>query len=424
MSLKEEIESLKNEYSNENPELFKKLDMIVNAHPQWDKGINGADNLTTVLLYEYVKALHISDEMIEDRINNRLVAIRYGHFKSPEDDNIYSEGDSITSQNYIEKNATCGAHTVNNISNGNMESAIVLFDNIIHNDGNKDHYTDLTSLQDLRSTFFHELTHVIEYSRKKISDLTEKERKNLIIQNNDSLYVNFSMDLGTENKTFSEYKQILQEYLNNNEYIFFSGISTIEINKNCTKRIMHNRISEGATEAIARMVLDSVKEKPYDSSRYVLPVKAANCIFDTLKEKDFDPVQTYLTDSFELIKKLEEQKDGKKDLLHYMSEYVDFEDYIKARIGRDTYLPNANIKNALGFVEPKTDSELKKLLAYILNNNISISNEGNTLITNVFNFSQKISNAKKIGKSKDDIDDQFLTNFSSNYKAKLNFNAR
>ena len=424
MSIKEEIENLKNEYSNENPELFKKLEKIVNAHSQWDKGINGADNLTTVLLYEYVKALHINEEMIEDKINNRLVSIRYGHFKSPEDDNIYSEGNSVTSQNYIEENATCGAHTVNNISNGNMESAIVLFDNIVHNDGIKDHYTDLTNLQDIRSTFFHELTHVMECSRQKISDLTDEERKELIIQNNDSLYVNFLIDLGTENKTFSEYEQILQEYLKNNEYIYFSGISTIEINKNCTKRIMHNKISEGATEAIARIVLDSVNEKPYDPDRYILPVKAANCIFDTFKEKDFDPVQTYLTDSFKLIRKLEEQKEGKKDLLHYMSEYVDFKDYTKARIGRDTNLSNTNVKNDLGFVEPETDIELKKLLNYIITNNISLSNEGNELIKKVFTFSQKISNAKKAGGSKDDIDNKFLNDFNSKYKAKLNFNAR
>ena len=90
-----------------------------------------------------------------------------------------------------------------------------------------------------------------------------------------------------------------------------------------------------------------------------------------------------------------------------------------ARIGRDTRLLTTNVNKDLGFIEPTTDDELKKLLVYIKNNSIKLSNEANVLIANVSTFAQKISNAKSIGQSKDDIDEQFFKDVNSKYKAKM-----
>ena len=106
--------------------------------------------------------------------------LRFGDFKKGEDDDIYYDGLSATSDGYKEKcriHHHFGAHALTyNDKNGKNKSAIVLFDGrqeeVINGVNQRLSGIDLQDLADIRETIFHEWTHVMERCTVKASQLT------------------------------------------------------------------------------------------------------------------------------------------------------------------------------------------------------------------------------------------------------------
>lgn len=83
---------------------------------------------------------------------------------------------------------------------------------------------------------------------------------------------------------------------------------------------MHNQISEGSTEFIARKIMEVVGDEVRHPDRYAEQVKLIGRVFDALGLSN--AISTYLTEPRKIVKILEEKDIEGKDALHYMSETV------------------------------------------------------------------------------------------------------
>ncbi|MBP3502245.1 MAG: hypothetical protein J6K42_02040 [Clostridia bacterium] len=180
---------------------------------------------------------------------------------------------------------------------------------------------DLHDLSDIRGTIFHEWTHVMEKSILQASELTSDD---IVHIDGDSKYINAMVDNSQSMQDFGNYIANVNNLISSNATITFNGISTIEINqnKNPHNRIMHNQISEGATEYIARLVTEMVGDKVIDPDRYKTQVDFVRKIFESLGVDE--ALTTYFTAPHKLISKLENMKVKDTDVLHYLSDFVDF----------------------------------------------------------------------------------------------------
>ena len=319
---------------SENKVLLKYIQEVVQVQNQigkWDNGPKENNNLTEILIYEYATSLEkitkgkITSQFVVDKLTKQLGTLRYGDFQKGIDDNITYDNYSVTSITYKQNcriNSKFGAHTIDYLDDNQETSAIVLFDNkqIYLNDQAKTIYLsgiNLDDLFDIRLTIFHEFTHIMEQVAIKTSNLTKQD---IVYYHGNSIYINTKLSPSLTIEEYKKYIDNVEELLTSNATITYSGITTIEINNNTNKRIMHNQISEGATEYIAKLVM---QELNYDTKKDCRYAKAVNIIKSIFASKGIsESVTTYLTSPKDIIVYLESIDVEGKDLLHYISEQI------------------------------------------------------------------------------------------------------
>ena len=319
---------------NELIEYIQKIAQEKIDSGDWDKGISGQDDaLVENLLYEYSSSIEkltegkITARQVIDKLSKNMGKLRFGDFKSDVDYGILYDGLSVTSDDYKNKcriDTQFGAHALTyKDENGEEKSAIILFDDkqekTIGGVNKKLSGIDLQDLSDIRGTIFHEWTHVMERCLVKSSELTKDD---IIHKEGNSIYINSMLSPELAKKEYEDYINNIDSLLQSDIEISFGGISTIELNdeKDSNKRIMHNQISEGATEFIARKVMQTLGEQVKHPDRYSKQVRMIGKIFEGRGLSDY--LTMYLTKPYELIRKLENEKVQNKDMLHYISGYI------------------------------------------------------------------------------------------------------
>jgi hypothetical protein len=325
------------EKNSKDDELIEYIEKAVKAKVStgdWDKGIaDQSGSLVSMLLYEYSSSIEkltdrkIPAKQVIDKLSNKMGTLRFGDFKPGIDDEITYDGLSVTSDEYKKKcriDTHFGAHAITyKDKNGEEKFAIVLFDDkqekVIDGKNRKLSGIDLSDLGDVRGTIFHEWTHVMEKCLVKASELTKED---IIHKNGDSVYINSMLSPTLSKQEYQDYVDNIDNLLQSDAEIQFAGISTIELNdsRDPDKRIMHNQISEGATEFIARKVMETIGQPVKHPERYSEQVKIIGGIFEGRGLSDC--LTTYLTEPYKLIKTLENEKVEDKDTLHYISDYI------------------------------------------------------------------------------------------------------
>lgn len=341
------IVNVLNEYkTNDTIGLFEKIQNIITCKEgKWDTGLPGQNQeLTAMLLYEYATSIEkiskgkLSAEFVIDKLAQNMGTFRFGDFKSGQDDNILYDNQPVTSEEYKKYcriNSNFGAHQVEYEENGKRKYSVALYDD-------KQQYTTsdgvthllsgirLDDINDIRHTVFHEWTHVME---KNIFRGNELRKEDLILQEGDSTYINVNLGPDLTMEGYKKFIENVDSYLQSDREIVFSGYSTIEINerKSPNKRIMHNIISEGATELISRMVLENLGIEVKDKSRYAEQTDFARQIFESLGIDN--AILQYFTASNNIIKYIEGKEIDGKSALHYASNYFSllgkFEKFLK-----------------------------------------------------------------------------------------------
>ena len=333
-----DIRSIVEKYKKDDPELFEYIGNLVSrkaVEGKWDKGIEGeSEDLTQMLLFEYSTAIEkitkgkIPAKFVVDKLDSMMGKMRYGSYKKGLDDEVLYDGMPVTSSKYTESTrykSNFGAHAPTYTEDGKEKCAIVLFDNrdTFEVDGKRVALSgiDLTNLSDIRGTTFHEWTHIMEKSLVKASDLS---REDIILEEGDSTYINSCISADLSMDEYKEYIASVDSLLNSDNEILFGGISTIEINERISpnRRIMHNQISEGATEFIARLVTKEVGDEVLDKTRYSDKVEFVERYFNSIGIDN--AVATYVTDSRAMIRDLENRKINGRSLLHESSRHLDF----------------------------------------------------------------------------------------------------
>lgn len=325
-------------YEKENPELFQYIKGLVEEKYKagiWDKGIEeDSQDLVSMLFYEYATSIEkltkggIFSKEVIDKLSSKIGRLRFGDFKKDLDNNVMYDGINVTSNSYknlFRRENGFGAHSPTYIDeNGETKTAIALFDNeqkIIVDDKEK-RLTgiNLRSLADIRQTFFHELTHIMERCTEKTDQLTKED---IILIENKSIYINEALN---EQELIKKHRQYINDDIDKllipDSEKTFQGISTIEIvpRPDGFKKIIHNQISEGATEYIANKVLETIGEKVKDPSRYKEQKEIIGEIFE--KKGLSESITTYLTKPYKIINELESIKLENTNLLHYLSNHI------------------------------------------------------------------------------------------------------
>ncbi len=331
-----EVDKIFDKYENENSDLIEYIQKVIEEKQKagdWDTGIKGqSDKLISVLMYEYASSIEKLTEgkypakQVIDKLHDQMGKFRIGDFKLGDDDDITYDDESVTSDEY-KKNCRIdkkfGAHAiVYEDAQGESKTAVVLFDNTQVDTIDGEQVTlsgiNLQDLSDIRHTVFHEWTHIMERCMIKASQLSKDD---IIFTNGKSTYINSMLSPKLSRQEFDKYISSVDDLLASDVEILFGGISTIELKKHKEKRIMHNQISEGATEYIARLVMETVGDKVKHPERYADKVQIIESIFT--KNGLSEMLTTYFTEPHKIIKSLESKRVKNKDMLHYISEYVD-----------------------------------------------------------------------------------------------------
>lgn len=344
-----DIKDIVEKYKAEDPKLFEYIGRLVEEKAQegkWDKGIDDeSEDLTQMLIYEYATSLEkitkgkVSAKFVVDKLSSQMGKMRYGEYKKGLDEDVTYDNVPVTSKEYTEMcrvKSNFGAHAPTYIEDGREKCAIVLFDNSQQYDYNGKPVTltgiDLSNLSDVRGTAFHEWSHIMEKCFIKASDL---KKEDIIYKEGDSTYINACLSPDLTMEEYKDYIANVDNLLQSDEEVMFGGISTIEINerKSPNRRIMHNQISEGATELLSRLVMKEVGDVVIDPTRYEDKVKFVEKVF---KSQGIDEaVATYVTDSRALTRELEERKINGQSLLHYSSRHLDFLGNVEGVLARD-----------------------------------------------------------------------------------------
>ena len=344
-----DIKDIVEKYKAEDPRLFEYIGRLVDEKAQqgkWDKGIDDeSEDLTQMLIYEYATSLEkitkgkVSAKFVVDKLSSQMGKMRYGEYKKGLDDDVTYDNVPVTSKEYTEMcrvKSNFGAHAPTYMEDGKEKCAIVLFDNSQQYDYNGKPVTltgiDLSNLSDVRGTVFHEWSHIMEKCFIKASDL---KKEDIIYEEGESTYINACLSPDLTMEEYKDYIANVDNLLQSDEEVMFGGISTIEINerKSPNRRIMHNQISEGATELLSRLVMKEVGDEVIDPTRYEDKVKFVEKVF---KSKGIDEaVEAYVTDSRALTRELEERKIDGQSLLHYSSRHLDFLGNVEGTLARD-----------------------------------------------------------------------------------------
>ena len=356
-----DIKSIVDSYrKDDSRDLIDKITRIIKAQDgKWDLGIDeSSKDLTAMLLYEYSTAIEkmtdgkVSAEFVIRKLTTNMGTFRYGDFKRKADDHITYGGMPVTSEAYklhtrVENGF--GAHQVDyKDETGRPKFSVVLFDDkqkFKTRDGRKLvlHGIDLSDLNGIRHTAFHEWTHIMEKSFVRSSTLKKEDviledgdsvirqapylfnasimdnfkivKEDVILEDGDSIYINACLSADLEMFEYKNFILNVDKMLESGQDILFGGISTIEINekKSPYRRIMHNQISEGATEYIALEVMKVLGFEVKDKSRYEDRRQIVNQIFSSIGKKQ--AIADYLTSSNKLISMLESRKFNGKPLL-------------------------------------------------------------------------------------------------------------
>ena len=358
-----DIDKIFSVYQNENSYLIEYIQKIAiekQKSGDWYLGILAqSPNLLVILMYEYATSIEkltsgkISAQQVVDKISSQMGIFRIGDFIKGKDDKITYDGYSVTSDEFKKKcriEDQFGALTTEYYDKeGKHKSAVSLFDNnqfaIIDGKKYQLYGINLRDLGDIRQSAFHEWTHIMEECIVKACQLS---REDIIFENGKSIFINSKLCPMLSREEFEQYIYNIDNLLNSDEEVYFSGITTIEIEnkKNPNGRIMHNKISEGVTEYIARLVMETIREEIKHPERYFKQVKIAEGIF---KGRGLsDTLVTYFTESYKLIRSLESTRVCKKDMLHYISNYINSAHYIK-RFNKLKIDQNGNVQ--LGFIQ-------------------------------------------------------------------------
>lgn len=344
-----DIKDFVEKYKAEDPKLFEYIGRLVEEKAQegkWDKGIDEeSEDLTQMLIYEYATSLEkitkgkVSAKFVVDKLASQMGKMRYGEYKKGLDEDVTYDNVPVTSKEYTEMcrvKSNFGAHAPTYMEDGKEKCAIVLFDNSQQYDYNGKPVTltgiDLSNLSDVRGTAFHEWSHIMEKCFIKASDL---KKEDIIYKEGESTYINACLSPDLTMEEYKDYIANVDNLLQSDEEVMFGGISTIEINerKSPNRRIMHNQISEGATELLSRLVMKEVGDEVIDPTRYEDKVKFVEKVF---KSQGIDEaVAIYITDSRALTRELEERKIDGQSLLHYSSRHLDFLGNVEGTLARD-----------------------------------------------------------------------------------------
>ena len=322
MKLELELESLLNEYSQDidlyDENKRSKLEIIkkITKNKDWDNiDIEGNKEygLTQILLYEYSTSIEkltngkVSYKQVTEKLSNLMEKLRYGKWKEQDSGIKYGEI-SVTDSVYRKNEGKeFSAQTIDYIdANNQLKMAVIAYD---RNEGEGINFKDIN---DIRQTFFHEWTHVMELDKIKTNQETEVSLNGRIFKNNEK----------------KENGEIWGEGLVTREYGTNAKLYATNVDAIGNKRIMHNQIDEGAVELIARKVMGNVlgeerAKKVINSKRYYPNVKVIQELMKAGGEERF--ITLFTTNSQKLISMLEKINIEDRDALHYMSDFVNDE---------------------------------------------------------------------------------------------------
>ena len=318
--MKEELEDLLEEYSkdiDENDEEGRaKIDVIreLLQDKDWEYELNqNGENIgfiNELLIYEYSTGI---EKLTGGRVNYRDVAtkltsiigkLRFGKWQE-QDSNVKYDGMSVTDEEYRQTvGRSFGAQSIDYIDeDNNFKMAVIAYDK---NEGDG---IDFSNINDIRHTFFHEWTHIMELDRVKANEETEVTIDGRVFKNNEKKANGEIWGTGLVTR---EYGENAEKYAGGTDC-------------NGNKRIMHNQITEGMVELIARKIMSELigKEnlsKAIDEERYVPNIKVAQILMNTFGEEEL--ISMFTSNSQELIKKLENIKIEDRDALHFISDFV------------------------------------------------------------------------------------------------------
>lgn len=329
-----DISLLTEKYKTENSSLWNKIGKVIESKGnKWDRGVEGQSlELTQLLIYEYATSLEeitngeLTSEFVVEKLSKTLGTIRFGDFKKGQDDHIRYDNMPVTSDEYKKKcrmKDGFGAHQIDYEEGGKHLYSTVIFD------GTQQYQTEdgqvhtlsggkLYSLDDIRQTLFHEWTHVMEKCLVKASELTKED---IIQTRGDSTYINAYLSTDLTMDEYLEYIQNVEQMLSTQEKVLFGGISTIEINerKSPNRRIMHNQISEGATELISKKIMEHLGGK-IEEERYGQQANFVERVFDSMGMEH--AIATYLTSSNKIISYIESKNHDEKDILRDANSFI------------------------------------------------------------------------------------------------------
>lgn len=282
--------------------LEEKVKNLINEkNGKWDIGCIQNPNILNDLLCEYIKTLSsisgLTEDFILQKLRNELEVLRFGDFTSQ--DNFLYDGINVNSYDFKNKYRNNGGFGAITLDTVNGKKAVYVFD------GSGNYYgINLSDLNDIKHTLYHELTHVMEESLVDNKGIINLQNNSAIVTGNCSPH--------------KEFEQYLNE--RNEKQIYTKGIVTHEF-KNSGDKIYHNMISEGCTELIARLILEKNNIPIPHSNRYIEYITMAKILFDYYGE---NALKDYLTDSSKLINFFINEKIADTNLLFYADHFKDF----------------------------------------------------------------------------------------------------
>lgn len=300
-----------------------KIDVIrekIDNHLDWDKtlpefkGKYEQPEVLAMLLYEYSTGLEnltegkISYKNVIEKMSSLMGKMRFGKWNE-NDSNVKYCNVPVTNPEYRENTGKgFGAQTIEYIEDNKLQMAAIAYDN---NEGNG---IDLSDINDLRHTFFHEWTHIMELdkvvgSKEQFVNIDSRTYCNSEEKENGEVWGN--------GLTTREYGENAEKYAEH-------------IDKQGRKRIMHNQITEGMVELISRKIMEETigkneTNKVIHKERYSAHTKIAQSIIDAFGE-DY-VISTFVSNSQQLVSKLEGINIDNRDALHYMSDFVNDQNY-------------------------------------------------------------------------------------------------
>lgn len=338
------ISSLLSEYDEKDHSRLEMVRDLLKHKDGFDKTINGQE-ATLLLMYEYAVSVErvtngrVSFETTINRIFSTLDKLRFGELKDGDEDILY--GKSFDDQTMIQvkseefdrkvRKSTGAAHFMYFTQDGIFNSAIAIFGKktLEGKDGTTSVTagSDFTNLSDLRQVFFHELNHhfEVQFAKEKFENIPSEydgiDGKH---------YINITQVTAYRYGTRDGVSDIVS-LPPDKHFVMATGLVTKE--QRGDKIIMHNQITEGMVELIAREQLKSigVPESEIEDGRYFEQVemmkRVVACRDKNKKSGRGKTFADFLTNATEIKAELEtivvHDNGVSKDGLHYIGDCAD-----------------------------------------------------------------------------------------------------